>query len=92
MVAIEFVTNRSHLILMEDTSEKFLIRVLETLQKFRGQLSTIVMDKTKYHQVLKRDPECTLTKLLLCTNTPLMVEAGVTIVIALGKHHEKLDK
>ena len=48
MVAVELVTNRSHLIPIKDTLAKSLIRALETLQRLRGQLSTIIIHETNY--------------------------------------------
>ena len=87
MVTVELVTNGSHLIPMKDRSAKSLIRALETLQGIRGRLSTIIIVETKSHQVLKRDSNSGLTKFLLGNKAPFLVKAGVSIIIAPGKHH-----
>ena len=92
MAAIELVTNRCHLIPIENTSAKSLIRALETLQGPRGRLSTIIVDETKSQQVLKREPNFALKDLLLGTKTPLLAKAGVSVLITPGKHHKPITK
>ena len=88
MVSVELVTKRSHLISMKDMSAKSLIRTLKTLQVIRGGLSTIIIDETKPHQVLKRDHNSGLMELLLGNKVPLLAKAGVCIIIAPGRYYE----
>ena len=73
MVTIDLVTNRSYIIPMKYSFAKSLIRAQETLQGLRGCVSTIIIDKTKSHQVLKREQTSGLVDLLLRTKTILLV-------------------
>ena len=77
---------------MKDTLVKSLIRALENLQSLRGCLSTIIVDETKFHKVLKRESNCPLTDLLFGTKTPLLAKASVSILITPGEHHEAVAR
>ena len=92
MVAVKLVTNRCHLIPMQDTTAKSLIRSLKTLPGLRGRLSSIIVDETRYHQVLARTPDTALVDLLMQNTTHLLAKAGISVLVALGKHHETLGR
>ena len=49
MVGVELVSYRCHLIPMQDTTTKSLIRALETLQGLRGRLTALILDETQTH-------------------------------------------
>ena len=70
MDTVELVTNLCHLIPMQDTKAKSLIRSLETLHGLRGRLSTIIVDETRSHQIVARTPETALVDLLMTIRQP----------------------
>ena len=92
MVAVELVTNICYLIPMQDTMAKSLIRSLKILLGLWGWLSTIIVDETKSHQVLARTPDTALADLLMGNTTPLLAWAGISIIVAAGKHHKTVRR
>ena len=92
MIAFKLVKNRFHLIPMQDTMAKSLIISLETLQGLRGQLSSIIFDENRSHQVLARTPDTAFADLLMGNTTPLLAKAGISVIVAPGKHHKTLGR
>ena len=93
LVCVELVTYRAYLITMQDATSKNLIRALEQLQSRRGRVSTIILDETRSHEVLINPPGPNiLGKLLKSNQASLLTKAGVSIVMAPGKRHERVGR
>ena len=77
---------------MQDMSAMSLIRSLEILQGICVRLTTLIVDESMSHQILKRFPNTRIADLLMENKPPLLAKAGISVTLAPGKHHEAVGR
>merc|ERR1712114_3419 len=101
LACVEILSYRVHLIPLPKLDTIHFLRALEILQGTRGKFTTLILDYHTSHRPLTQ-PEQTesqvknrksmLEEVLDRGHAPLLAKAGIQIIIASPKRHEKLGR
>merc|ERR1712002_300980 len=101
LACVEILSYRVHLIPLPKLHTIHFLRALEILQSTRGKFTTLILDDHTSHRPLTQ-PEQTesqiknrksmLEEVLDKGHAPLLAKAGIQIIIASPKQHEKLGR
>ena len=101
LACVEILSYRIHLIPLPKLDTPHFLRALEILQGARGRFTTLILDDQTTHRSLgqssqpeptARDRKSMLEQVLERGHAPLLAKAGIRIVIASPKRHEKLGR
>merc|ERR1712002_981864 len=101
LACVEILSYRVHLIPLPKLDTIHFLRALEILQSTRGKFTTLILDDHTSHRPLTqpkktesqvKNRKSMLEEVLDRGHAPLLAKAGIQIIIASPKRHEKLGR
>merc|ERR1712112_446345 len=99
LACVEIITYKVHLIPLPKLDTLHFVRALEILQSLRGKFSTLIMDDHTSHRPLSQTQheeqqvkQSMLESVIEKGHASFLATAGIKIVVASPKRHEKLGR
>ena len=101
LACVEIISYKVYLIPLPKVDTIHFVRALEILQSMRGKFTTLILDDDTLHRPLdqmqqspthSRKQKLILAGVLEKGHTSLLAKAGIQVLIASSKRHEKLGR